>query len=154
MIYSHVVLHCNGYWMMYRGPGFLAVLWLGSSPTLSPPPSPVSISATGDTQDQKTETESQLADGRMRGGGWRGAESYDRYKAWSCINQYSLRVTNCNGTTCTNAYIVYRNFCHPLTWKAYSTRNNLVYGTHHGRKKRNSAILSAFFLSLNRQELL
>ncbi len=28
------------YWMVYRGPGFLAVIWVGSSPT--PPPSPVS----------------------------------------------------------------------------------------------------------------
>ncbi len=30
------------YWMIYRGPGFLAFVWFGSSPTPSPPPPTVS----------------------------------------------------------------------------------------------------------------
>jgi hypothetical protein len=40
------------YWMIYRGPGFLSVVWFGSSPTLSTLLSPLpSVSSTGDTQE-------------------------------------------------------------------------------------------------------
>jgi hypothetical protein len=67
------VRYTREYWMIYRGPGFLAVLWFGSSPTLltlflSLPVSPV-----------------ELIDGR-RGGGGRGAQSYFHEKARSSIN--------------------------------------------------------------------
>ncbi len=36
------------YWMLHRGPGFLAVVWFGSSP-----PSPPPVSATDDTQEDR-----------------------------------------------------------------------------------------------------
>ncbi len=32
----------ESYWTIYRGPGFLAFVWFGSTPTPYPPPSPVS----------------------------------------------------------------------------------------------------------------
>ncbi len=71
------------YCMIYRGPGFLAVAWFGSSPTPSLPPSlppSLSISSTGGTQ--KTEKGRQLADKR----GWGGTKSYEGEKMWSSIN--------------------------------------------------------------------
>ncbi len=56
-VYASVVLgrqklrisETRDYWIIYRGPGFLAVLWFGSSPTPSNPPLP-SVCWTGDTQ--------------------------------------------------------------------------------------------------------
>jgi hypothetical protein len=39
------------YWMIYKGPGFLAIIWFGSSPTPS------------EATHRKTEKERQLADG-------------------------------------------------------------------------------------------
>ncbi len=71
------------YWMIYRGPGFLSVVWFGSSPhPLNPPPtSPVSKLDWRHTGRLKKER--QLADGW--GGGW-GAESYHSKKAWSSLN--------------------------------------------------------------------
>ena len=62
------------YWMVYRGPGFLAVVWVGPS-TLP------SVSST-----RKTLKERQVVKGEGGEGGGRGAESYDRKKAWSSIN--------------------------------------------------------------------
>ena len=60
------------YWMIYRGPGFLAFVWFGSSPTPSPPFSSVNSKATH----RKTEKDRQLANDRGGGkGGGRGAES-------------------------------------------------------------------------------
>ncbi len=71
------------YWIIYRGPGFLAVVWL------APPPPPLtSISSTGDTY-RKTERERQLFDRRVGGGGV-GAKSYDSKNAWSSINHKIL----------------------------------------------------------------
>jgi hypothetical protein len=50
------------YWMYYRGPGFLAVVWFGP-----PPLSLSSVNTTGDTQE---EGERETTDGRGgRGGG-------------------------------------------------------------------------------------
>ncbi len=74
------------YWMIYREPGFLAVIWIGSSPNLSPP----TVSKSRPATHRKTEKERQLADGRGRGRGWRGVESYDRKKVWSSINHSKL----------------------------------------------------------------
>ncbi len=51
------------YGLFYRGPGFLAVVWFGSSPTPLPHTFP-SVSSTGDTH--KREKERQVADGRGR----------------------------------------------------------------------------------------
>ena len=69
------------YWMIYWGPGFLAVVWFDSSPT-SLPPSPVR---------NLSLFLSLLMCRRwslLTGGGGRsegGAKSYDREKAWSSI---------------------------------------------------------------------
>jgi len=53
---------------------------------------------TGDTR--KTEKERQLADGRGWEGGGRGAESYDRNKAWSSINHTILSGLKCRIPGC------------------------------------------------------
>jgi hypothetical protein len=59
--------------MIYRGPGFLAVVWFTSWPT---PSSPLpSVISTSDTQ--KDWKERQLADGRGGEGGQQGTESYN-----------------------------------------------------------------------------
>ncbi len=58
------------YWMVYRGPGFLAVVWFGLShapPTPPPHPSLPSVCSNGDTQE---DWDRQLVDGR----GGRGKE--------------------------------------------------------------------------------
>jgi len=56
--------------MIYRGPGFLAVVWFGFSPTSCPPPPHPSASSTGDSlEDWDCEKERQLADGRVGGRG-------------------------------------------------------------------------------------
>ncbi len=69
----------RGCWMIYRGPGFLAVVWFGSSCPF--PPSPVSKLDRRHT--------------RRRGGGvGRGAESYHRRKVWSSINHSILSDRN------------------------------------------------------------
>jgi hypothetical protein len=51
--------------MIYTGPGFLAIVYFGSSPAPYPPPLPSVRSTGGDTRE--TEIERQLAD--RRGGG-------------------------------------------------------------------------------------
>jgi hypothetical protein len=65
-IHNTCLVHPREYWMIYRGPGFLAIVWFGSFPPPSPPPSLQSVSTAGDTQ-EAWERES-IADGR---GGWR-----------------------------------------------------------------------------------
>ncbi len=47
----------RGYWMIYRGPGFLALVWFGNSPTPSPP----SLVSKIDRRHRKTEKERNLA---------------------------------------------------------------------------------------------
>ncbi len=63
------------YWMIYRGPGFLAVVWFGSStiPFPSPPPLPT-------------------GEGRRGVGG--GAKSNGREKAWPSIHHWILSGTD------------------------------------------------------------
>ncbi len=78
------------YWMIYRGPGFLAVVWFGSSPTPSPPP----VSKSRPATHRKTKKERQFADGR-RGKGWarsriiRPLESLVLYKSFNnlCVGR-------------------------------------------------------------------
>ncbi len=75
------------YWMICRGPGFLAVVWFGSFP---PPPSPVSkLDRRHIQEDWERET---TCWGRGGGGKAIGAKSYDGEKAWSSINQSILSV--------------------------------------------------------------
>ncbi len=74
-------------WMIYRGPSFLAVVWIGSTPA----PSPLSRQLIGRLSKSSCVSLVQLTDGR-RGGG-RGAESYDRQKAWTSINRSILSGT-------------------------------------------------------------
>ncbi len=83
--FSYVFIETREYWMIYGGPGFIAVAWIGSSPTPSLPYLP-SVSSTSDTQ------EDWERDGRERGEGvrGRGANSYDGEKAWSSIQHSTL----------------------------------------------------------------
>jgi hypothetical protein len=86
------------YWMIFRGPGFLAIVWFDSSPAPSPSLFLQQV-RTGVATHRKTEEERQVAKLLTGGGtgGW-GAKSYDGEKAWSSINHsYSLVVT-CNSS--------------------------------------------------------
>ncbi len=66
--------------MIYRGSGFLAGVWFGSS----------TLSLTGDTL-EAWERETTCWRERSARGGW-GAESYDSKNAWSSVNhQHSAR---------------------------------------------------------------
>ncbi len=67
------------YWMIYGGPGFLAVLWFGSPPTHFPP-SPVSILSFF-----LSLSVSRLSS-FLTEGGWLGTDSYDRENAWASTN--------------------------------------------------------------------
>jgi hypothetical protein len=65
--------------MIYRGPGFLAVIY--DSAAIPPPPLSFHVSKLDRRHaHSKTEKESQLADRRGGEGDGRGAESYDRKK--------------------------------------------------------------------------
>jgi hypothetical protein len=65
--------------MIYRGPGYLAVIWFGSSLSLLSRQQVTSLSQSSYV------SPFELTDGR-EGGAGRGAESYFREKAWSSIN--------------------------------------------------------------------
>jgi hypothetical protein len=68
--------------MIYRGPGFLAILWFGSSP----PPLP-SVSSTGDTQEdwEKKPTWWQKGGGRGRSRIIRPQESLVLFKSFNTL---------------------------------------------------------------------
>ncbi len=71
------------YWMIYRGPGFIGVVWFAPAHPLPP-----LAFVTGDTQeDRERETTCLWESGE---GGGRGAESYNRNQAWSSINNSLL----------------------------------------------------------------
>ncbi len=71
----------KGDWMIYRGLGFLAVVWFGSTPT----PSRQHVASLSRFC---WWSPVELSDRKGRGG--RGAESYDREKAWPSRNRSSL----------------------------------------------------------------
>ncbi len=60
-----ILLNLREFWIIHRGPGFLAVVCFGPSPT----PSPLSRQEVRPAKHRRTEKERQLADGR---GGRRG----------------------------------------------------------------------------------
>jgi hypothetical protein len=68
------------YWTIFRGPGFLAVVGLGSSPTLPPLPS---VSSIGETQEN---WEKETTCWREGEGAGEEPNQYDRKKLWSSIN--------------------------------------------------------------------
>ncbi len=72
--------------MIYRGTGFLLVVWFGFSPTPSPPPT---ASKLDQRHTGKLRKRDIFADGRGGEGG-QEAESYDRKNAWSSTNHSML----------------------------------------------------------------
>ncbi len=79
------------YWMINRWPGFLAVVWFGSSPS---PFSPFPVSNLSLFLSLPVCHRSSLLTGNG-GKGWglgRGAKSYDRNTAWPSINHAILSV--------------------------------------------------------------
>ncbi len=89
-ILSMVVVHIHTrreYWMIYRGPGFLDVVWFGSSPTLSP----LSRQQVVSLSLSSCVSPVNLTDWREIGGfGGGGAKSYEGEKVWSSINHSIL----------------------------------------------------------------
>jgi hypothetical protein len=79
---SYLPSYSREYWTIYGGPGFLAVIWFGSTPTLSP--LPTSVSWVGETH-EVCDRESTCW--RERG---EGTESYDPKKAWPSIKHSIL----------------------------------------------------------------
>ncbi len=68
LAHTECTVHPREYWMIYREPGFLAVIWFGSSPTHSPLSSQSATLVAA--SHRKTENERQLADrGRSEGEG-------------------------------------------------------------------------------------
>jgi hypothetical protein len=76
---------CREYWVIYRGPGFLAVVWFGSLPTPFPL---LSVYKLVRRRTGRLRKRDKLLTGEGRKGG--GPESYDRKKAWSSINHSIL----------------------------------------------------------------
>jgi hypothetical protein len=74
------------YWMIYRGPGFLA----GPMILLLVHPLPLSRQKGRPAAHRKTEKDRQLAHGRGGEGGGRGTESFDRREAWAFTNHSIL----------------------------------------------------------------
>ncbi len=71
--------------LIYREPGFLAIVWIGYSPTLHLPPSRQQLVSFN--------LPVCLRSSLLTGGGWRGgggASSYYGLKAWSSINHSIL----------------------------------------------------------------
>ncbi len=92
------------YWMIYRGPGFLAVIWFGSSPNpFSPFPS---VNSTGDTQeDWERETSCWR---ERRGAGERVSRiiwSQESLVLFEPFNILWVRTINNNQTTNKNKHI-------------------------------------------------
>jgi hypothetical protein len=73
-------------WMIYRGPGFLAIVLFSSMPNPSPPSLVIMLSI---FLSLPMCCRSRLLAGKGGEGG-RGAESYDRKKAWSSIINRSI----------------------------------------------------------------
>ena len=74
------------YWMKYRGSGFLAFVWFGSSLALSPLPLLLSASCLSPSRSSCVPPVE-----RERGRGWgRSQNSFDGEKAWSSINHWIL----------------------------------------------------------------
>jgi hypothetical protein len=70
-----------------RGPGFLAVVWFGSSPNGPPPPFP-SASSTGDTQEDRERETTCSKGGRGVGGREWGRSQIIHYSQPSRIEKY------------------------------------------------------------------
>ena len=89
------------YWINYRGPGSLAVVWFGSSPTpFSPSFPPVSSTLQRLTGRLRKRDNLLTSEGRREG---EGAKSYDVEKAWSSINPSilsggTISIKNCRQT--------------------------------------------------------
>ncbi len=78
-------VHTREYWMIYRRPGFLAVVWFGSSPT------PLSHEQVSLFLSLPVCCRSSLLTGEgERGGRGTWTKLYDREKAWHSINQSIL----------------------------------------------------------------
>ncbi len=76
-------MYSREYWMIYRGPGFLAVVFFCSMPMHPSPPLP-SVNLTGDTQEDWERKTTCWA------GVEGGAKSSERKKAWSSINRSKI----------------------------------------------------------------
>ncbi len=101
------------YWMIYRGPGFLAVIWFGSFPTSSPSP----VSKASCLCLLVFLCVADRAYWREMGGGGGEEEEpnhIDDEKACSSINHFKIN-------TLLNT---------PYTWKLYNTTWKF-YGSHH-----------------------
>jgi hypothetical protein len=71
-------------WMIYRGPGFLAVVWFGSTPTPFPTSRQQIVSLS------VFRRSSLLTEGR----GWAWSRSHVRKKAWHSINRAKLSASH------------------------------------------------------------
>ncbi len=97
------------YWMINRGPGFLAVVWFGSFPTHSHP-----LLSVTSTCDEEEDWERETTGRRDMGEGGGGAKTYHGEKGWSSINHLLLSdlsrwMCNCALNTTMYLYITVNN---------------------------------------------
>ncbi len=82
--------------MIYRGPGFFAVAWSGSSTTL-PPPFPPLVHNLSRRYTGWLRKRDNLLAGEGCMGEWERVESYGGKKAWSSIHYLILSGSPCQG---------------------------------------------------------
>ncbi len=109
------------YWMIYRGPGFLAIVWFGSSST----PHLQSVSSTGDTQEY-WERETTCLREKGGGEGGRGAKLYNHRKAWSSKKINSLW----DEANSKEGYLSMVSFC--CVWNYFSEQILQIFCCHYG----------------------
>ncbi len=107
-LHKNINVWTSEYSMIYRGPGFLAAVWFGSTPNTPPPLSRQQARPATHRRLRKRDNLLAHRKGGGSGGRGRGAESYDPKKARPSINHsilsglyilvhyiYSLLTTQC-----------------------------------------------------------
>ncbi len=96
-ISSSLILQGREYWLIYRGPGYLAVVWFGSSPT---PVSKLDRRHTG-----RLRKRDNFLTGEGGRGGWPRGKSYDRKEAWSSIIHSILSISGSKPLSLPGVYV-------------------------------------------------
>ncbi len=133
------------FWMIYRGPGFHAILWFGSSSTPSPLSSKQIVSLSQSSCVSPVELTGRWGKGWYGG----GAKSYDIEKAWSLINHPILSAEYGHTGYCRSLrkVIYYRGqsthtfmhiICNTISRTAYYMYNFYIVQHTHTQRRNNT----------------